>query len=1020
MSSFKRILPLAIAIELAGLCATFYGYFALKRSAEEADADRFKRLVEVQMADISARLDSYESVLYGGIGLLNGSEDVSPEEWSLYVSSIPLELTAPGILGMGTISPVSADQRADKILEYAAEYGDNFVYKTVGGANPPSDMSYIIDRIEPLSRNLSALGLDIGSEINRKTAFEKARDTGHPQVTGTISLVQDDQDTPGFLLIIPRYRISSSPDTVEERRAAFMDVVYAPMIAKNILNLPSRADNTEINFAVYDEVETPDKLIYSSAEIAGLSGSSYQQIVNWPYAGREWLIHTWTTPNFVSKKASRQQLGFLLVGVTLSTSLALVLLAIHRSHRKALSLVETYKAEAKENESINNLFVEYAPAAIAIFDQDLCYLSSSRRWMNQFGLDSNIRRKRHHDVFREIQGLSTWKESFAKALSGERLKGGPDPFVRSDGETLFLVWEILPWNKSDGVIGGIVTFALDVTETENNRQNLIHAKQELQIVEERLRQATDAGNVGIWDWHIETGELLWNDKMYALFGVCEVAHRVVEDFIGNVHPDDRGRVERALQDAITKIADYELEYRTNRPDHPTVLAKGKVNYNDRGEPTRMVGVCVDVSAQIRIRQELTRASEQHAEARREAEKMMRAREQFLATMSHELRTPMNGIIGMSDLLAATNLDAVQRDFTETIIECGQAMLALINDILELSKIEAGGIQIEKRPFDPVKMVERVLRIATSSKAAKNLRIDYDIDPALPNSLLGDENRLHQVMLNLMSNSIKFTESGHVRLAVKTGGSQNGEVEVIFEISDSGVGMSPAELERVMLPFVQADASTTRKYGGTGLGLSISRSLMHLMGGSLDLESAPGIGTTAFARVFLPLAPAEKSPDLSNKRPVQSPDAGKPPLLINRLLIVEDNPINQRVTEFLMMPKANTIEVVADGQQAVEKCKQNRYDLILMDCQMPIMDGYEATELIRKDETVRGLEPCVILALTANVYESDRNRAFDAGMNGFLSKPLEMDVLEAELIRQGLSRLDSSICNTPSIRLTGPV
>jgi len=989
-------LPLAIIIQLAGIGVTIYGYMKLKQSAAEADALRFSNLVGDQMAGIKARLESYEAVLYGGVGFLSGSADVTKQEWENYIASIPFQKTAPGIFGIGTITPVPAAEREQRIAEYQKMRGPDFAYKTVGGGEPPVDFSYIIDRIEPIARNRKALGLDVATEPKRREAYERARDRGIPQVTGIIILIQDERKSPGFLLMVPRYRMGQSLDTVEQRRAAFVDVVYAPMTGKDILQLPSTSSTAEIGFAVYDESDSPDRLIYNTSDLGAFDSATHRGITTWPYAGRHWIIRTWTTSSFVSKSDNKQQILYLVVGIALSTLLAALIYAIHRSHMRALRVMAEVEASMKEKESINNLFVEHAPAAIAILDKDLRYLSASRRWMSHYNLKSNIIGRHHYDVFPEIRNIQSWREVHQRSLVGSHEKGDADRFVRTDGTVQYLNWEIHPWHKADDTIGGIMMFSNDVTDEVENRVRLKSARKELELTEERLRQATTAGNIGIWDWRIDDDVLVWNEQMFQLFGVDETSFGGKgSDFIRSVHPGDIDKLEVALRSSFEERVDFEIEYRTNRHDHPTVLALGQVHRDEDGNPTRMLGVCVDVSQQMKMREELVRASEHHARARHEAENMVKVREQFLATMSHEIRTPMNGMIGMSELLLTTSLDEQQKEFTQTIIQCGRSLLALINDILDLSKIEAGKMLVENRFFDPAELFSRVARILQPQCDKKALKVELVVDEKMPHQVLGDENRLQQVLLNLVSNSIKFTLSGSIHMEMSLLRMAGSSAEIAFRIKDTGVGMTEEEIQRVFIPFVQADASTTRKYGGTGLGLSISRSLVLLMGGTLDLKSQPGGGTVATVRIKLPIVAGSSQSDHPAADVDEVQDV-EDPLKFDRILIVEDNPVNQRVTELQMRPFAHKIEIASDGQLAVEKCRINSYDLILMDCQMPVMDGYEATRAIRADEAARGLPRTAILALTANVYERDREKVFESGMDGFLAKPLILDVLRQQL------------------------
>ena len=305
------------------------------------------------------------------------------------------------------------------------------------------------------------------------------------------------------------------------------------------------------------------------------------------------------------------------------------------------------------------------------------------------------------------------------------------------------------------------------------------------------------------------------------------------------------------------------------------------------------------------------------------------------------------------------------------------------------------MQVESRSFDPAELFSRVARILQPQCDRKALKVELVVDEKVPRQVIGDENRLQQVLLNLVSNSIKFTLRGSIVMELRMLRMVGSSAEIAFRIKDTGVGMTEEEIQRVFIPFVQADASTTRKYGGTGLGLSISRSLVLLMGGALELESQPSGGTVATVRIKLPVVASSSQSDHPSVH-ADEVRIAKDPLKFDRILIVEDNPVNQRVTELQMKPFANAIEIAADGQQAVEKCRVYAYDLILMDCQMPVMDGYEATRAIRADETARGLSRAAILALTANVYERDRQKVYESGMDGFLAKPLILDVLRQQL------------------------
>jgi PAS domain S-box-containing protein len=694
------------------------------------------------------------------------------------------------------------------------------------------------------------------------------------------------------------------------------------------------------------------------------------------------------------------------------------------------------------------------------------------------------------------------------------------PYTRKNGEQR--AFEVAAYTSEDGE----VWFLQDITHRHEMERELLEGRLRFELA---VRGSSD----GLWDWDIARHKVYYSPRFLELLGFQEqdIAHRP-RFLVEQVHHDDSRTIKLALRQHLQSRVPFDVEFRLRMRsgEYRWFRARGLAVWNDQGKAVRMAGSISDITLRKRAEQELQNLVEQLQDAQRKAETAASAKSEFLAHMSHEIRTPMHGVLGMTGLLLDTDLNAEQREYAETVRHSAESLLTVLNDILDISKLEAGKLQLERLPCDVEGLVAGVVSLLTPKAREKNLDLMMQIASDVPQTVIADPARLRQILLNVIGNAVKFTESGFVSTQVSVANWRDGTTELHITVRDTGIGIPREKQGTLFEQFIQADASTTRRYGGTGLGLAICRKLLDVMGGSVHLESEPAKGSTFTFLIPVDVPPSSESlkkafglecmerrrvlvyssleatrtsiaemvggagaflrttatvtsipallrgaacagqpfevlivdhgPEvipydlcrslqastdihvrvivitamrrrsdrmmleaagavgilskplrakdlfvclgtlfggIAESAPADSPSPARAlPSRTTRVLVAEDNVINQRLAMRVLEKFGCAVDLAPNGRDAVTRWEQGAYDLILMDCQMPELDGYEATMEIRNRESQRSLRRTPIVAMTANALDGDRERCLRVGMDDFLPKPVQIDQLHQML------------------------
>ena len=529
-----------------------------------------------------------------------------------------------------------------------------------------------------------------------------------------------------------------------------------------------------------------------------------------------------------------------------------------------------------------------------------------------------------------------------------------------------------------------IAFITDITERKNAEENL---KNKTAVLDE----AQETAHIGSWEHDVLTNKVTWSDEMYRIFGVTpDLFGERHESFLKYVHPDDLDNVNNIVEKCFKDQQPFNFFYRIVRPDGEVRIleAKGNVFSDSRGRITRMAGTDQDVTQAKLAEQELIRLKEK-------AESSEKLKDEFLANMSHEIRTPMNAIIGFTDLLKDTKLSREQKNWLKTIKISGENLLVIINDILDFSKVEAGKIEFENNKIDIADLIQSSIALLKAKANRKKIKMQFNIDKQVPTIVYGDSVRLTQIVLNLISNAIQFTTNGTVDVTIDLVEETDKNVTVKFSVIDTGIGIEPDKIASVFESFTQANGTISRKYGGTGLGLTIAKKLVEQQGGTISVKSEFEKGSC-----FSFILPFTKINTYVKVKKTERKKLDIKHVANLNVLVVEDNIINQQLVNAILSKWKINVDVVDNGKIAISKLNSKNYDLIMMDIQMPEMDGYDASEYIRGVMHIS----TPIIAMTAYAMKGEAEKCIRYGMSDYISKPIDPNDLLEKIIHhsKGLS------------------
>jgi PAS domain S-box-containing protein len=950
-----------------------------RRTQERYDA----RAAQIVTA-VEQRMHAYEQVLRGGVGLFRTAETITRQQWHDYVENANMSKNYPGIQNMAVDFPIAAAERNAHIARIRAEgYGDY----SIRPEQPERPLYHSLVYVEPFGgRNLRAFGFDMYTNETRRIAMDRAIDSGLPAMSGAVKLAQETNEDVqhGFIYCLPAYYADRPTTTPEQRRVALRALVCGAFRANDLMQGIFGNSNKDLELEIFDEAITPTSQLYDSRHGDRPTINEFSRTTPLELGGRTWQLRVSANQAYLSSVSFTQSWLVVATGVTLSFLMFFGIgFAVKRRDQEVM----------RKNSHIFQAIQESVKESLLVLDKEGVILSVNPTGAERFATTADDL------VGRNIFEVSPPESSDQqRSLVNEVVQSRLSVTVEDSRDGRAYVTNLYPVLDRNKQCEAIVVFGADITERKMAETE--RAEHELKLTT-ILENAADA----IFIVNEEGRYQYVNQNAVRLLGFSQ--EELLNMSIPDITPDNElASIRQDFVHGLIGLGSLRRDMSLKRKDGRIVPVE--INAVRLPDDT-LYGSCRDISERKRQEAELDRhrnhleelvktRTEALSIAKEAAEAANRAKTIFLANMSHELRTPMNGIMGMTGLAKRLATNPKQKDQLDKVEQSTQRLVGVINDILDISKIEAERLTLEQVDFTLSEVLENLTSLTSVSAKVKGLTLDINIAPELATMPLhGDSLRLGQILANLISNAIKFTAEGSVTLRAAVAEDTPSDVLLRFEVRDTGIGISAEDQKRVFNPFEQADGSTTRKYGGSGLGLAISNRLSEAMGGSIRVESQVGVGSTFWATVKLSkgtgMNAIHPTTNVNAEMVIQQRFKG------SRILIADDEPINREVAQIQLEAVGLIVEIAEDGAKAVTLAQESTYAAILMDVQMPNVNGLEATRMIRE---VSGYRDIPIIAMTANAYADDRVRCIAAGMNDVLVKPFNPDELFAVLLRS-LSR-----------------